>query len=164
MDYKIIDKPAFTIIGNGLRVSTKDGENMRAIPQFWDCMTDGTFGRLQALKTDAGVLGEVMLGVCTDFASDMSAFTYLIAVEAVPGTSAAADLVVRDVQALTWAVFDGKGAMPEAIQNVWGTVMGEFLPSGEYAHGPGPDLELYPEGDPDDPGYVFQVWVPVIKK
>lgn len=34
MDYRIVDKPAFKVIGKGIRVSTKDGENIKQIPEF----------------------------------------------------------------------------------------------------------------------------------
>lgn len=164
MDYTIVDKPSFDLIGKALRVSMKDGENMREIPKFWDqSMSEGLFGTLMSKAKHNGILGDVTLGVCTDFAPDMSEFTYLIAVE--KGDAPVGDgLTAVPVPALTWAVFKGQGALPDAIQNLWGYIMGEFLPSGDYAHAAGPDLEIYPASDPSSPGYTFEVWVPVVKK
>jgi len=164
MDYQIVDKPAFDIVGKSKRVSTKDNENMRVIPQFWqESMADGLMPRLESVEKQDGVVGGATLGVCADFAPDMSAFTYLIAVEkgndAIPD-----DLTTVSIPSLTWAIFPGTGAMPDAIQNVWGYVMGEFFEKSGYTHGAGPDVEVYGQGDPFSASYTFEVWVPVVKK
>lgn len=164
MDYRIVEKPAFHVAGKTQRVSTKNGENMRQIPEFWQaCMGDGTFAVLSALPGDKPALGQGMLGICMDFAPDMSEFTYMIGAEAPSGASPAG-MVERDIPASTWAVFQAKGALPDSIQTVWGRIMSEFLPAGEYAHAPAPDVEFYPPGDPMQPGYECSVWVPVVKK
>src|SRR3569833_2026281 len=85
MDYKIIEKPAFKVVGKAMRVGTKDGENQRLIPQFWqESAQDGAVGKLSDLAEQDGILGDVILGICKDFAPDMSAFTYMIAAEAPP--------------------------------------------------------------------------------
>jgi len=164
MDFKIEDKPAFEIFGKGIRVPTKDNQNMTLIPQFWQTsMSDGLFGQLMAGSKQDGVTGGDVLGVCADFAPDMSEFTYLIAIEKGNGP-VAGGLSTIAVPALTWAIFPGTGPMPDAIQTVWGFVMGEFFQTSGYTHGPGPDVEVYSDGDPTSPDYKFEVWVPVIKK
>lgn len=164
MDYQIVEKPAFEIFGKAKRVSTKDGENMRVIPAFWqESMAGGLFGQLMSTSRHDGIFDDAVLGVCTDFAADLSEFTYLIAAE--KGAAAVAeDFTVVSVAPLTWAIFHSKGAMPEAIQNVWGYVMGEFFKTSGYEHGHGPDVEVYGPGDPSSADYTFEVWVPVVKK
>lgn len=163
MDYRIVDKPAFGVAGKALRVSTKDGENMRRIPQLWDeCHADGSLARLRALAADRTAPGDVILGICMDFAADMKEFTYMIAAEA-GGEGVPEGMVEKAVPALTYAVFEVSGPMPEAIQTVWGRIRSEFFPSGEYVHAVGPDIEVYPPGDPEQPGYRSEVWVPVVK-
>lgn len=164
MDYRIVEKPSFKVMGKALRVSAKNGENQRLIPQFWQqCTADGTYARLAGAAPKIGILGDAVLGICADFAPDMSEFTYLIAAEEGPGTSADG-LEERAIPASTWAVFKAKGALPDSIQAVWGRIMSEFLPAGEYAHAQAPDLEVYPPGNPMQPGYQCEVWVPVVKK
>lgn len=164
MDYQITEKPAFRVVGRAERVSTKDGENFREIPRFWgDCIRDGSVKVLSAIGANGAVTGNSVLGICTDFSADMEAFTYMIAAE-----SAADDvpeaMVEMPIPAATWAVFESIGAMPEAIQNVWGGIFSEFFPTTDYKHGPGPDLEVYPDGDPTRADYRSEVWVPVVKK
>lgn len=164
MDYRIVEKPSFSVVGKALRVGTKDGENMRRIPQFWaECHDDGTNQRLWGIALNGSVLGNVMLGISMDFAPDMSEFTYMIGAE---GTAADAvdGLEERSIPALSWAVFKADGAMPEAIQNAWSGIWSEFLPKEPYAHADGPDMELYPPGDPMSADYVSEVWVPVVRK
>jgi AraC family transcriptional regulator len=163
MDHTIVEKPSFNVVGKAKRVPTKNGENMRIIPQFWaETTANGTFDRVLALPGRGNVLGDVTLGVCTDFAPDMSEFTYIIAAES---TAPAQDGFTQvTVPALTWAVFDGVGPISESIGQIWGHIMGEFFPAGGYQHGPGPDLEVYPPGNPMQAGYQYQIWVPVVKK
>jgi len=163
MDYKIVDKPAFSTVGIELRVSTEHGQNQKDIPAFWDqIMHDGRFQRLTALGAGVGaVTGAMTLGLCTDFQPDLQEFNYVIATE-----SAAAPpdgFVRKDVPAATWAVFDSVGAMPDAIQNVFGRIFSEFFPSTGYEHAEGPELEVYLPGDPSSADYRCEVWIPVKK-
>jgi AraC family transcriptional regulator len=162
MDYRIVDKPVFNVVGKAIRVATKDGENFRLIPQFWEqCQKDGTLGQLGKLA-GAGSLGDVTLGICADFAPNMEEFTYMIAAEN-SGDSVPDGCAERTIPAAAWAVFESVGAMPDAIQNAWGKIWGEFFAAGEYVHGAAPDLEVYPPGDPMSADYRCEVWVPVVK-
>ena len=162
MDYRIIEKPLFHIVGKALRVATRDGENLRRIPRFWEeCQRDGSHDQLAALASQGAVVGDATLGICTDFAEDMEEFTYMIAAErqneAVPD-----GMIQKTIPAATWAVFEARGAMPDAIQTVWSRVWSEFFPENKFRHGDGPDLEIYPRGDATQPGYRSEVWVPVV--
>ncbi|MCW3061123.1 MAG: AraC family transcriptional regulator [Capsulimonas sp.] len=165
MDYRIVEKPGFKVIGKALRVSTKDGENMKVIPKFWNqTMQDGDVGRLGMLASPSGVVGDAILGVCTEFQSDQQEFTYLIAVEKGEAPPPE-DFVEKEIPAATWAVFDSVGGLPDAIQKVWGRIFSEFFPSTGFEHAEGgPELEVYPGGDVAADDYKCEVWVPVVKK
>src|SRR6185437_11903436 len=81
MDYKIVEKPAFKVAGKGLRVSTKDNEQMRSIPAFWQAAgADGTIDGVLKAMSD-GITNRAMIGMCTEFAMDIQEFTYDIGVE-----------------------------------------------------------------------------------
>jgi AraC family transcriptional regulator len=164
MEHQIVDKPAFKVIGKALRVTTKDGENFRRIPQFWqECVSDGTVGRLVEVASTSDALPNVTLGICADFADDMSEFTYVIAAAGAP-TPHPDDWIEKAIPAATWAVFEATGAMPDSIQAVWIGIWSEFFTSSSYRHGDGPDVEIYPPGDPMAPDYRSEVWVPVVHK
>ncbi len=164
MEYRIVEKPAFTVVGKSLRVGTKDGENMRRIPQFWqESRQDGTIAEVAGIAEKGTVVGNVTLGICMDFAADMSEFTYWIAAEG-SSEDAGSTLTETTIPAATWAAFESRGAMPDAIQAVWGKIWSEFFPTAPYTHGPGPDLELYPPGNTRADDYVCEVWIPVVAK
>src|SRR3954471_3234175 len=60
MDYRIVEKEAFTVIGKSIRVTCQDGEHTRQIPKFWEkCHRNGTIAKLASIGT-----GENLLGIC----------------------------------------------------------------------------------------------------
>jgi AraC family transcriptional regulator len=166
MNYRLVEKPAFTAAGWTFRTTVVNGENMREIPKFWGrCMADGKVAALEPATGDFG-----MLGLCADFRGDE--FTYVIGVEAVPGgpaLPAGTDTLV--IPGATYAVFTCVGAMPDAIQNGWREIMGNWLPSSGYIEASPVNFELYPSfprgdprGNPDSPHCVTEIWIPVRKK
>ncbi len=159
MDYRIVEKSAFRVIGKAIQVTVKDGENLRKIPEFWQqCDEDGTIEALLAYGK-----GQNLLGMCTDMQPGEDHFTYLIAVEALSET-APNDFVARTVPASTWAVFPSVGPLPDAIQNVWKHIYQEWFPTSGYQHADGPELEVYMNGDTTAEDYRCEVWIPVMKK
>lgn len=159
MDYKIVEKVAFTVIGKSFKVTTKNGENLRLIPKLWkECNQDGTTARLSAIGKDKD-----LLGVCIDVQHDLEQLTYLIAVEDSSGTDAEG-LISRTIPASTWAVFTSTGPMPGAIQNVWKRIFQEWFPATGYEHSGGADLEVYPLGDTSAEDYRCEIWVPIVKR
>ena len=63
MNYKIVDKESFTVVGKQTRITMVDGENFKQVPKFWDdCMKDGSY---EWISSKAGKLG--VLGICKDF-------------------------------------------------------------------------------------------------
>ncbi|BBH20312.1 AraC family transcriptional regulator [Paenibacillus baekrokdamisoli] len=159
MDYRIIEKDAFPVIGKSIQVSTKAGENFRRIPEFWrQCHEDGTAQKLCSIGAD-----EDILGICMDMEHSNEEFTYLIAVKS-HSEATADEFVSKVIPASSWAVFTSIGPMPGAIQNIWQRVFQEWFPATGYEHSGGPDLEVYPPGDPTTEDYRCEVWVPIVKK
>ena len=165
MDYQIVEKPAFKVAGKGVRVSTKDGENLQTIPAFWqESMSNGTVDKLVKLIEDGSQTNGDMLGVCTDFAPDLHEFTYFIAIENIT-RDVPKEFEIRDVPAASWAVFESHGPVPDALQKVWTRIFAEFFPSTGFEHAEGlPELEVYRQGDVTASDYVCEVWIPIVKK
>lgn len=158
MDYKIIERDSFTVIGKSLQVTCKDGENLRRIPQFWqEVNEDGTSDKLIEIGG-----GKDILGICKQMEPANENFFYWIAVESGPESNPQG-FETTVIPAATWAVFTSIGAMPHAIQNVWKRIFEEWFPSTGYEHTGGPDFELYPPGDPGAEDYRCEVWIPVMK-
>lgn len=160
MDYRIVEKAGFTVVGKSIQVSTKDGENFKTIPAFWgQSNTDGTSDALLELGS-----GGDMLGICTEFQHDQDQFTYIIAVESDKAAPVSSSFITYEVPASTWAVFPVVGAMPDAMEDIWKRIFQEWFPATGYEHANAPELEVYPPGDPAAEDYRTEVWIPVIKK
>lgn len=159
MNYKMIDKGSFTVIGKQTRITAVDGENFKQVPKFWDdCMKDGSY---EWMSSNAGKLG--VLGVSMDLHNfNKGFFTYMIGVEETTD-SLPEGYVSVPIPAATWAVFESIGPLPEAIQDITRRIFSEWFPATGYEHDCAPELEVYPEGDIYSPNYKCEVWIPVKK-
>lgn len=159
MDYRIVQKEAFKVIGKAIKLSTKEGENLRRIPEFWgECNSDGTCEKICSIDNKQN-----MLGICLDFEHDKEQLSYMIAIEDVNNLKDTG-FETREILAATWAVFTSVGPMPRAIQKVWERIFQEWLPSTGFEHADGPELELYLPGDPSAQDYKCEVWIPIVNK
>ncbi|WP_019912226.1 effector binding domain-containing protein [Paenibacillus sp. HW567] len=159
MEYKIVEKEAFTVIGKSMEVTTRDGENLRRIPEFWkETNVDGTYDKLLEIGVDKD-----LLGICMSMDMEKELLSYWIGVEGTPETDPQG-YETAVVPAASWAVFTSVGPMPHAIQKVWQRIFQEWFPSTGYEHAGGPEFELYPLGDTHAENYVCEVWIPVVKK
>jgi AraC family transcriptional regulator len=158
MDYRIVDREAFRIIGKVLDTTCRDGENLREIPKFWhDGYADGWIPRLESRT------GKMAMGVCLPMNPGQEELSYMIGVEA--GSEPAGDeLTVYTVPPLTWAVFTAVGPVPGSVQETFRRIFPEWFPSTNYEHAHGPELEVYLDGDSSAPDYRCEVWIPIVKK
>lgn len=164
MEYEIRDFPEFQVTGVVRKISTKDGQNYRDIPRFFDEMDeDGTIDKLMSLSDKKGKLKGSLLGVCMDFEEKAETLNFMIAVEPT-GDSAIEGTEPRAIPSLTWAVFPGNGKMPESIQTVWKRIFSEWFPATDYIHAEGPEIEVYLPDSGDGEDCPFEVWIPIVKK
>jgi AraC family transcriptional regulator len=159
MNYKIIEKEAFKVIGKAKRVSTVDGKNYEIIPKFWEESQQN--GSCEKLCEYTGKMG--LLGICMEFSPEQEELTYVIASEKT-SEDVPADFIEKEIPASTWAVFESVGPMPGAIQEVWKRIFAEWFPATGYEHADAPELEVYLPGNPEDENYKCEVWIPIIKK
>ncbi|WP_378952025.1 GyrI-like domain-containing protein [Pelosinus sp. sgz500959] len=158
MDYRIVQREAFKVIGKVFKVSTKEGEELRKIPEIWcECNSDGTCMDICSIDSRQN-----MLGICMDFEHDKEQFSYMVAIENVKDITDT-DFTVREIPVATWAVFPSVGAMPQSIQKVWARIFQEWLPTADFKHADAPELEVYFPGDPSAEDYKCEVWIPIIK-
>lgn len=160
MEYKIIKKEAFKIIGNEKRVTTENGENLIEIPNFWnESIENGEVKRLESIASSLGILG-----VCMDFDEDLKTFSYVIAVEEVSNDISEGRLI-KEIPAATWAVFEAIGPVPHAIQDTWKRIFSEWFPATGYEHANGPEIEVYAvDCDIDSKDHLCEIWIPIIDK
>lgn len=138
MDYKIVEKDAFTVVGKSIRTTTICGENNQKIEAFWNESNQN--GLSKELAKNCGPLG--LLGICIDFDKQQENLTYLIAAEKnidqIP-----VEWETRQIPAATWAIFPVHGAMPDAMPKVWDRIFSEWFPATGYEHSGGPEMEVY---------------------
>jgi AraC family transcriptional regulator len=157
MDYKIVEKEAFTVMGAS-RMFNVDSSFVE-IPKFWD-------EHYNAGKEKV-VCG--MYGVCIEEGSN-GEFEYLIADNYMPWNDIPNGYVTKVIPKHTWAVFPCKGPMPNALQETNKKIYSEWLPTcREYIIAAGYNIEMYskasdyPKGTQDE-NYYSEIWIPVKRK
>ncbi len=155
VDYKIVKKKSFKVVGVSTEVTTKDGENYKIIPKFWkDKNSDGTINEILPHVTELG-----LVGICYNFNMDTEKFRYMIAVE---GDSPKDNLKeILAVGEYIWAIFPGMGTMPDSIQTLWKKIFQEWFPATNYVHAKGPELEVYLGKDYTSQEEKYEIWIPV---
>lgn len=155
MDYKIIEKPAFKVLGQSITTTDVDGENSVEIPKFWQKInSDGTSQKMCEYAAKPGR----MYGICFDLNEDRS-FKYAAAVDYDGGETG--EFEVMELPTAKWAIFECIGPMPDSIQLVWKRIFTEWLPATEYEIANLPQIEYYYPGDPSSEHYKSEVWIPL---
>jgi AraC family transcriptional regulator len=159
MNYKIIEKGSFSVVGKQTRISAVDGENFNQVPKFWDdCMNDGSYEWLRSKASKLGVMG-----VSMDLQNfNNGFFTYMMGIEKIKDTLPKGYTSVT-IPAETWAVFESVGPLPGAIGDITRRIFAEWFPATGYQHDCAPELEVFPEGDIYSSDYKCEVWIPVKK-
>lgn len=151
LEYKIMNKLAFTIIGKGRRFDAET--SYTEIPKYWD-----EYAKNGGHETVPGVYG-----LCVD--GDGHSFDYYIGCEYLPYKEIPDGYTAKSIPAGTWAVFPCKGALPEALQNVNTKIWSEWLPNlKEYRIAGNYNLEVYPVPPQEKPENNYcEIWVPIEK-
>lgn len=158
MNYKIVEKESFKVVGVKREFSCENGENLAGIPKMWDDVhVDGTNDLLFDLNN-----GQIkgVLGVCVDKRNaGSSLMDYWIGTDHKGETPEG--LLELEIPSSKWGVFEVHGAMPDAMQNTWKQIISEWFPSSHYQHAGTPDLEVYSSGNPSSPDYYSEIWIPL---
>lgn len=158
MNYRIEKKPEFDFCGMTRSFSTENGENFVEIPKFWrEVMNDGSFEEMIKNAED-----ELCIGACMPMNPEVdSKFDYVI------GIFTKKELPSYDyhvVQSFDWAIFEVRGPIGEELQNTWKRIFSEWFPSTGFQHANLPELEVYYGGDTQNPDYLTEIWIPIIKE
>lgn len=158
MDYKIIEKEAFKVIGVS---KIFNGEtSYKEIPSFWT----------QHYQAGNGKYICGMYGVCIETREKGQEFEYLIADDYNAEKKLPSEFKVFEVPKHTWAIFPCVGPMPKALQEVNTKIFSEWLPNctdyeiaGGYNIEYYTDLSNYKNGNQDEK-YYSEIWIPINKK
>lgn len=158
MNYKIVTKKAWRIVGVKEHMDMNVEECFAKVPLFWQkTIQSGIIPQLLGLL-DQEPFGLLGVSACMNGKD----FDYYIAVatdKPVPE-----NMVEYEIPAETWAVFECVGPMPGAIQELQKRIVTEWLPTSGYEYANAPDIEVYFEGDQQAADYRSEVWLPIVKK
>ena len=163
MDYKIEKKEAFKIVGVKKRIPIQfEGESQEimklaesitlaqgeAMHSFKDMepkrVVNASFNFDDARMEEKGGLDH-MIGVLTTQEDNFEGFE----VVEVPGS--------------TWAMFSSEGEHPKVMQETWGKIFSEWLPSSDYELVDAPEISF--TGDLSDMTKVYsEIWIAVKKR
>lgn len=157
MDYKIVEKDAFTVIGAS-RVFRYD-EAKTEIPKFWT----------EHYQSGKGEFVCGMYGINIDESMGSDTFEYWIADDYDPAKKLPEGFVKKTIPKYTWAVFSCKGSMPQALQDLNKRIFSEWLPNcRDYEIAAGyciemyTDITAYQDGN-QNKNYYSEMWIPVKK-
>jgi AraC family transcriptional regulator len=166
VNYRIIERPAFEIIGKKVWI---DGPDNEQFGRFWEqCRADGLLDKFDSIKRAAGQLAGpqtagAVLGVSrVEIDPANRAFYYMIAIEAPDeGETSGGEAEGFErywVPASQWAVFECRGQIPEAIVTAEIFAFSEWLPNSGYVHALAPEMEVYPASSD---GSTCEFWLPI---
>lgn len=161
MKYRIIEKPAFRVVGHatgGNWTLETAGEKATA---FWEELSQDNGRRIhESLSLMDGSEPAGLLGV--SFCDEGTFNGYLVGVAT--SQPCPEGMEERQVPAATYAVFDCVGPMPDAMQRLQHRILAEWLPSSGYEWASKSDIELYSGPNMTAENYKSQVWLPIEKR
>ena len=162
MNYKIIEKEAFTVLEKVSTQDIDDSVNKNTIPDFWTAShQDGTVTTLLEHTTDKTYI----FGICYgNIPKDQKTFDYSIAAVCDENVAVPEGFRIHTIPARTWAVFECIGELPESVQEAWHRICSEFFPSAVYEPTYEMDIEAYPSLEMSATDYRCEIWVPVTKR
>ncbi len=155
MEYRIVEREAFRVVGRGTRVPLVHVGMNPAIVEFIKGIGMPTLERMKELS-DSEPQGLVAL---TDNAEGVEEGDHLDYFHGVVTTrEAPQDMETRTIPAGTWAVFSNEGPYPHSVQYLWRDIYTQWFPSNPYESAPGPQM-LRTEINGDTA--KSELWIPV---
>ncbi len=157
IDYKIVNKNSFTVVGNLRKFTYSDcGENITA---FWR----------EHYSCDACSKIVGTFGVTIDDTENEEDFEYVIADLYNPCTDIPEGMITREIPASTWAVFPCYGPAEKTLPMAHAKMYSEWLLTLDgYDFIAGYSIEFYdnyekyPKGAWDE-NYYCEIWIPITK-
>lgn len=154
--WRLVKKEEMRLLGKIKKISCVNGNNFKEIPATWQqYFKDGTFSKLVNLDQGSP---KGLFGLCLNYSSEAEEIDYAVAVIGDKQSDEFEEIVLPSV---TWAVFDCKGRLPEAIQNGWKFLNEEWVVKYPFNHADCPEVEWYSEGNSFDDDYLSQIWIPI---
>ncbi|WP_261163968.1 AraC family transcriptional regulator [Microbacterium sp. Marseille-Q6965] len=161
MDARIVDRPAFRLIGHAARVPLIHAGINPQIQEHVAALPPSAHARLKELSSSEP---SGLLQVTADIEPDDpegTELTYLHGVAVEDGATVPDDLDAITAPAGAWAVFRSTGAYPDALQATWAATATEWFPSNPWRLRPGPSIVAVLDRSPDFRTATTELWLPV---
>ena len=161
MDTRIVNKPAFRLVGHAARVPLIHEGINPSIQAHIASLPMEEHARLKELSTTepAGLL-QVSADVDPNY-TEGSELTYLHGVAVGDETDVPSDLDTIDVPAGEWAVFRSEGAHPQELQTTWAATATDWFPSNPWRLRPGPSIVAIIDRADDFSSATTELWLPI---
>ena len=169
MNYRIEEKESFTVFGVEGIFTTENGENLKAVPQFWsDAIGKGTVDKLASATGEEwnNKYGLCPVNAVSDYRyTGGNTFPYMLCAYKT-SKSVTEGYTVVDVPAGTWAIFTTEEhtdeEVPSAMQNLIKRVYTEWLPTAAYDKIDGYEFEMY--YNKENGKSYSETWIRVAKR
>lgn len=160
MDVKLIEKPAFQIVGVSQKVPLQyQGEN-QAIMELAQRITPQ---QRAEMHTFDDVYPHQVVNASFDFqegrTTEGGEMTHMIGFATLQENTYE-DLEQLSVPAHTWAVFPNEGPFPQTLQETWAMIFSEWLPSSGYQVVAAPEISFTQYQGPAEAKYS-EIWLAV---
>lgn len=164
MDYRIVEKPAFTFAGVSKRVPLQfEGVN-HAILELAQSITPEQQQEMHRLQNMAPY--EIVNVSCesdTNFLEEAGDLTHLIGVLTTEIDQS--DLLdTLSVKAYTWAVFPNEGPFPFTLQDTMAKIYSEWFMTADYELAGSLSFSFTKMDEKNNSWAYSEIWIPVIKK
>lgn len=162
MNYRIVDKEAFRVVGIGRRVPIVFNGVNPDIAAMWASLD---MEKIASLKQLSNIEPAGLVSASTNFSEgrmeEKGGLDHYIGAATTRECPESFDAL--EVAASTWAVFEAVGPFPETLQIVWGRIYSEWFPTSGYELAPGPEMLWNESKDTTSPTYRSEIWMPVRK-
>lgn len=158
MDYKIVEKEAFTVIGVSKKFKYEGAEEK--VPKFWE----------DFFKSGKNEFICGMYGINMDLEMNGNEFEYMIADDYVESKKLPKEFVTKTIPKHTWAIFPSVGPASKTFPEINQKIFTEWLPNSKnYEIAEGYNIEMYSDAKNykngiEDDKYYCEIWIPVKKK
>ena len=139
MDYRIVDKEAFHIVGMMKRVPIIfKGENPH-INEMWKMFDSEKIAKLKSIS-NVEPLG--IIQASTNFSEkrmeEKGELDHYIGVAT--NDACPEEFTSLELPTMTWAIFQSVGPFPDILQETWGQIYAEWFPTSDFQQVEGPDI------------------------
>ncbi|MFB5452856.1 AraC family transcriptional regulator [Enterococcus faecalis] len=160
MDVKLIEKPAFQIVGVSQKVPLQYQKENQAIMELAQRITPQ---QRAEMHTFDDVYPHQVVNASFDFregrTTEGGEMTHMIGFATLQ-ENIYEDLEQLSVPAHTWAVFPNEGPFPQTLQETWARIFSEWLPSSGYQVVAAPEISFTQYQGPAEAKYS-EIWLAV---